>query len=102
MSPAQSLTAQQLAHAIAQFEKRVEAKRMEAEALDDFSTYIPAAAASAPDFTWKTVLTSIAERYFKAKHTQALIDLEILELQLRALKAQQSGIVGVQGHILKT
>jgi hypothetical protein len=99
MSP--QLTAQQLDHAISNIAKRVEAKKLEVEALKTFLAYLPA-----PLGAWYERTTGLAtpanqdavedaaENFFTAKLNTALIDLEELELNLKAMRQMRSGVVG--------
>jgi hypothetical protein len=98
MSP--QLTVQQLEHAIANIQKRVEAKRLEVEACAELRDCAQAVLADLLDHT-----VSAEREYhgrarlalanlFAAKHAAATIDLEELELNLRAYQQMRSGVVG--------
>jgi hypothetical protein len=90
MSP--QLTTQQLLHAIANLEKRVAAKKLEAHSLAKLRDFAPDLVA---DLTMKGVLLhDPIENLCTAKLNQALIDLEEFELALKAYKQMSTGIVG--------
>jgi hypothetical protein len=105
MSP--QLTIQQLEHAIANIEKRVEAKKLEVEACAELRDCAQAVLADLldaikppidpPEFHNRTrlALTTL----FAAKHATAMIDLEELELNLKAMRQMRSGVVGARGII---
>ena len=100
------LTVQQLEHAIANIEKRVEAKKLEVEALKTFLAYLPAPLGAWYDRTTglatpanQDAVENAAENFFTAKLNTALIDLEELELNLKAMRQMRSGVVGATGII---
>jgi len=104
------LSVQQLEHAIKNLQRRVDAKKLEAHSYKELSDHSPSAFgtlsmilpadASAQD---DSMLIAMAQslgklreatvNLFTAKLNQALIDLEELELQLKAVKQMSSGIV---------
>jgi hypothetical protein len=100
MSP--QLTIQQLEHAISNIEKRVEAKKLEVEAFAELRDCAQAVLADLldaieppidpPEFHNRTRLA--LTNLFAAKHATAMIDLEELELNLKAMRQMRSGIVG--------
>jgi hypothetical protein len=103
MSP--QLTVQQLEHAISNIEKRVEAKKIEARSFEVFRDNIlyvlgiftkglGQGPAMDETLTHLEHLQAAAELFCSAKHATALIDLEELELNLKAYKHARSGIVG--------
>jgi hypothetical protein len=101
------LSVQQLEHAIKNLQKRVDAKKLEAHSYGLFRDHAPAALehlcekfidedpaikkglADPPG----EYLHDATENLFTAKLNQALIDLEELELQLKAVKQMSSGIL---------
>jgi hypothetical protein len=96
MSP--QLTVQQLEHAIAVYERRVEAKKLEIESYSLLSVHVAAInilldTDVAADESL-SMIKHAAVNLFTAKHTVATIELEELELTVRALRQQRSGIVG--------
>ncbi len=93
-----TLSQQQIAAAIRAFENRLNSKKLECDALGKLRTTAPVLIGAillkdenVPGLTglWK----SIAEDYLTAKINWLLIDIQEYELQIRALKSQQSGIV---------
>ncbi len=110
MSPQQfqSLTIQQQEKVISVTQSRLENKTKEVDALFMFSVHAPAAVymlvAGTPEAddvisepsepTPAAQLKTATEQYFEAKHSQALMELEELQLTVKALKQMQSPIVG--------
>jgi hypothetical protein len=100
------LTAQQLDHAISNIEKRVAAKKLEMSACercrDNAPSLIVAVSMSfrgegqATDdiLTALEILQGASADLFAAKHATATIDLEELELNLKAYQQMRSGVVG--------
>jgi hypothetical protein len=102
MSP--QLTKQQLEHAIENLQKRVDAKKLECDSYAKFHSYSgdavrwfarlmysldPGGFESEPE-----ILGEATTNLFTAKLNLGLIELEELELTLRAYKQMSSGIVG--------
>ncbi len=101
MSP--QLTIQQLEHVIEVYDKRVGAKKLELESYAEFRDTGQAVLADLmdlvyndgvgpPDFVGR--LRAALQTFFSAKYTVASIELEELELTVKALRQQRSGIVG--------
>ncbi len=96
MSP--QLSVQQLDHAIAVWEKRVEAKKLEVESYSLLTTHVAAinvlldTDVSADESL--AMIKHAAVNLFAAKHTVAMIELEELQLMLAGMRQQRSGIVG--------
>jgi len=92
------MTIQQQQHVIKVFETKLETKTKETEALLIFrnqaSGIVMLWLASTMPIKSVAELQNAAEQYFAAKHSQALMDLEELQLTLKALKSMQSPIVG--------
>jgi hypothetical protein len=97
------LTTQQLEHAISAYQKRVEAKRLEVESFAGLRDTAQAVVAdlmdltipqgdAAPDYQDRLRLSLV--NLFSAKYTVASLDLEEMELQLKALRQMSSGVVG--------
>jgi hypothetical protein len=82
------LSVQQLEHAIKNLQKRVDAKKLEAHSYSQFRDY--ASGNFTPD---EATLRDATNNYLTAKLNQALIDLEELELQLKAVKQMSSGVI---------
>jgi hypothetical protein len=91
------LTIQQLEHAIRNIEKRVQAKTLECAALQQMQ-------AAAVDVIGKLFnfrdqekqqpVQDAAHNFLTAKFNNALVDLEELELNLKAMRQMRSGVVG--------
>ncbi len=109
MSP--QLTIQQLEHAITNIDKRVEAKKLEIHSYAEWRDHAPAAfgtlsfmlppvASSEQESVFAAMSRSLAAlreatvNLFTAKLNTALIDLEELELNLKAMRQMRSGVVG--------
>jgi hypothetical protein len=94
------LTKQQLEHAIENLQKRVDAKKLECASYSAFKQHAPAALGELLPRDTATVavrlseLQDATENLFTAWRDQSLIELEELELTLRAYKQMSSGIVG--------
>jgi hypothetical protein len=110
MSP--QLSVQQLEHAIKNLEALIGAKKLEIDALSKFRELVPGTVSliyrgihtepTEPqpllEFWdwWTKDVQRAAENFFTAKINQALVQLEEIEMQLKAVKhmrAQQSGIL---------
>lgn len=95
------LSIQQLEHAIQVYEKRVQAKKLEIDSYAKFRDHAPEAMEGiARMFIGdlgiqgsQAALRDATENLFTAKVNQAILDLEELELMVKALKQQRSGIV---------
>jgi hypothetical protein len=98
MSP--QLTIQQLEHAIANIEKRIEAKKLEAASYATLANYGRAALSRylEDDATLtekhKRIVAEAVEHLLTAKLNTALVDLEELGLNLIAYRQMRSGVVG--------
>jgi hypothetical protein len=101
MSP--QLTIQQLEHAIAVYEKRVEAKKLEIDSYAALRDCAQAVLADLLDSAWEPAIgppefygrTRLAlTNLFSSKHTVATLDLEDLELNVKAMRQMRSGVVG--------
>jgi hypothetical protein len=97
MSP--QLTAQQLEHAIDVWEKRVVAKKLEIDAYEQFRDHAPAVISllirNRDEITDSVLawIEAIGVNYVTAKHTVATLDLEEMELNLKAMRQMRSGVV---------
>jgi len=95
MSPPQ-LTPAQLQHAIDNGTKLVEAKQLEIQAYSEFRKHAPAAlgellpSETATTSSRLSALQDATEALFTAKMNQAMVELEELELQVKAYKFIQS------------
>jgi hypothetical protein len=92
-------TKQQLEHALSNIRKRVDAKKLECHALAAFRDHAGLAVADLiqdcgliPEHCH--ALQDATGNFFTAKLHTALVDLEELELNLRAYSQMSSGIVG--------
>lgn len=111
------LSVQQLEHAIKNLQRRVDAKKLEVHSYKQFSDSLPSAVAQLlgmkdpsedeePAASMSEVmrrfrlLQEATENFFTAKLNQALIDLEELELTLKAYK-QMSSPIQVPGMQIK-
>jgi hypothetical protein len=102
------LSVQQLEHAIKNLQRRVDAKKLEAHSYAQFRDHAPAALGhllTGFDGAVKgdppsEYLHDATENLFTAKLNQALIDLEELELTLKAYK-QMSSPIQVPGMQIK-
>ena len=95
MSP--QLTAQQLEHAIANIEKRIKAKTLECAALQQMQGAAVDAIGKLFNFRdeeKQQPCLDAAHNFLTAKFNTALIDLEELELNLKAMRQMRSGVVG--------
>ncbi len=100
------MTIQQQEHVIKVFETKVEAQIKETDALLVFRDHAPQEVARVAGWIpegdpngnelspHQRALYEATEQYFEAKHSQALMDLEELQLTVKALKSFQSPIVG--------
>jgi hypothetical protein len=91
------LSQQQLAAGIAAMEKRLNSKKLEVDALDRLrlasgvlSRILPDTPAGPQD---ANSIQHAVENFLTAKINWLLIDVQEFELNIRALKSQQSGIV---------
>jgi hypothetical protein len=100
------LSVQQLEHAIKNLQRRVDAKKLECHSLDNLRQHAPisilavlAKELKGEGSTTDATLNGLektresAENLLTAKLNQALIDLDELELQLKAVKQMSSGIL---------
>jgi hypothetical protein len=89
------LSVQQLEHAIQVYEKRVQAKKLEIHAYSQFREGAAdyASLFSNEDTPEYTRIQETVVNLGTAKVEQGLLDLEELELQVKALKQARSGIV---------
>ena len=95
MSP--QLTKQQLEHAISNIRKRVDAKKLEIDSLSKLRT--AAVDVIAKHFNFRDEekqqpVQNAVHNYLTAKINEQLVNLEELELSLRAYSQMSSGIVG--------
>lgn len=88
------LSVQQLEHAIKVFKARVSAKKLEIHSYSQFKDNAPVAAIQllGADPLGQGMHDAV-ENFFTAKMNQALLDLEELELQVKALRQARSGII---------
>jgi hypothetical protein len=84
------LSVQQLEHAIKNCDARVKAKTLECAALDQMRDAIPEYLAG---LIIDQPLRESVHNYLTAKLNWALIDLQELELQLKAVKQMSSGVI---------
>jgi hypothetical protein len=94
------LSIQQLEHAIQVYEKRVQAKKLEIDSYAKFRDHAPEAftmilghVQSNMDLLAVEHLFNATKNLFTAKVNQGILDLEELELQVKALHQARSGIV---------
>ena len=106
----QSMSTSQQEKIIEVCQKQVDTKRMEVDALAAFREHMPifivllllgaihkVPADRLTDLDTTTAQLKVAtEQYFQAKHSQVLLELEQLELSLKAIKSMQSPIVGAR------
>jgi hypothetical protein len=91
------LSVQQLEHASQVYEKRVQAKKLEIDSYSKFRDYAPITISMLmgeyADPNERETFRQATENFFTAKVQQGILDLEELELQVKALKQARSGIV---------
>ena len=94
---APQLTTQQLAAAIRAIEQRRASKQLEVDSLNTFRAAAPEAInhlfPGPENLHLITALADASANYLTAKINWLLIDLQEIDLQLRALRQHQSGIV---------
>jgi len=92
MSP--QLSTQQLEHAIGNLEKLLSAKKLEIYSLSAFKENAPVAVIQllGADPLGQS-LRDATENFFASKLNRALIELEEMEMQMKALRHMRSGVV---------
>ncbi len=102
-----SVTAQQLAAALANYRKRLQSKQLEVDSLSRIRKLAPAVVAQVVpaklipfghnvgdlDQTDRESMKTALDDFLTAKINWLLIDVQEFDLQIKALEAQQSGIV---------